>query len=54
MLAVEDFLTIVIPVFLVVDKDFVNIMAAEFLELEKVPQLETDIEGHLVEGPKDS
>ena len=43
-----------IPVFLVVDKDFVNIMAAEFLELEKVPQLETDIEEHLVEGPKDS
>jgi uncharacterized protein (DUF2164 family) len=32
LLAVEDFLTIVIPVFLVVDKDFIKIMAAEFLE----------------------
>ena len=33
LLAVEDFLTIVIPVFLVVDKDFIKIMAAEFIEI---------------------
>lgn len=33
LLAVEDFLTIVIPVFLVVDKDFIKIMAAKFIEI---------------------
>jgi len=32
LLAIEDFLTIVIPIFLVVEKDFVSIMAAEFLD----------------------
>lgn len=32
LLAVEDFISIVIPVFLVVDKDFIKIMAAEFMQ----------------------
>ena len=32
LLAIEDFLTLVIPIFLVVEKDFVSIMAAEFLD----------------------
>ena len=39
----EDFLTIVIPVFLVVEKDFVNIMAAEFLDQPKQLSLENQL-----------
>lgn len=43
LLAVEDFLTIVIPIFLVVEKDFVSVMASEFLEKYKQVAVENQL-----------
>ena len=43
LLAIEDFLTLVIPIFLVVEKDFVSIMAAEFLDQTQQLSLSTQL-----------